>query len=253
MKILKPRASLLFFLIGLLAHQGSVASDFVDFSPARKFIEVDVHALGGITTVNQNYKARFPQIQNLNVNLGASVGAGFRAVFGLREYLGFGTAIDMTSGRYNIDMAVLGTDAESMSAVFIDNTLWQVNIPMFVSFRFRVDRNVRWNVDVGAYYAYGFAGTQKQRIYRADINAMDEIVPQIERVRTDYYHSSSTFINTFNRGDIGFHFATYVDFGKHLVVGARFQAGIKNTSRSLGIINPTVRNLTFHGSVGYRF
>lgn len=253
MKILKSFVSVLLLLCGFLAPQSVRASDFVDFSPARKLLEVDVHALGGISTITQNYKSSFPQIQNLNINLGASFGAGFKAVFGLREYLGFGTAIDITTGQYNIDMAVLGADAESMSAVFLDNTLWQVNIPIFVSFRFRVDRNVRWCVDVGGYYAYGFAGTQKQRIYRADINEMDEIVPQIERVRTDYYHSSSTFINTFNRGDIGFHLATYIDFGKHLTVGARFQTGVKNTSRSLGLINPTVRNFTFHGSVGYRF
>lgn len=225
----------------------------MDFSRAKKMLEVDVHAMGGISSVFQNYKSHFPQIQNLNVNLGESVGAGFRAVFGLRGYLGFGTALDITTNSYNIDMAVIGNDNASMSAVFLDNRTYTVNVPVFVSFRFNVDKSVRWSVDAGMYYSYGFAGKQKQRIYRAEINAMDELVPQVELTKTDYYHSPATFINGYNRGDLGVHIATYINFGPHLVVGARYQIGCKNSSRALGVINPSIHNQYFHGVVGYRF
>lgn len=229
------------------------ADGLVDFAPASKFIEVDVHALGGIGSVTNNYKKHFPQIQNLNVNMGESLGLGFRAVFGLKEFLGFGTALDLTMNKYNIDMAVVGTDKLSMSSMFIDNRTYYVNIPVFVSFRFKVDKSVRWAVDAGMYYAYGLGGTQKQRIYRADINAMDEIVPQVVDLKTNYFHSTSTFINGYNRGDLGLHLATYINFGPHLVVGARYQFGLKNTSRALGVVNPMIRNHYFQGSVGYRF
>jgi len=229
------------------------SEDFVDFSPAKRFIEVDIHALGGFGSVLQNYKKQFPQIQNLNVNKGESFGLGFRAVFGIKEFLGFGTALDVTTNSYNIDMAVIGSDNASMSAVFIDNRTYTVNVPVFVSFRFGVDRSVRWSVDCGFYYAYGFAGKQKQRIYRADVNAMDELVPQLVNTSTDYYHSAATFINAFNRGDLGLHLATYVNFGPHLVVGARYQLGFKNISRSSGVVNPSIHNQYFQGVVGYRF
>ena len=49
---------------------------FVDYSAPSKFIEVDVHALGGGSSVTQNYRGCFPQIQNLNVNMGYSLARG---------------------------------------------------------------------------------------------------------------------------------------------------------------------------------
>lgn len=248
----KISVAALFILISMLAIR-SAAQDFVDTSKAKRFLEIDAHAFGGLSSVIQDYKSHFSQIQDLNVNVGESFGAGFRAVIGIREFLGFGTAIDLTRNKYNIDMAVMGTDRASMSAVFIDNRTYTVNIPVFMSFRFNVDKSVRWSVDAGFYYAYGFAGTQKQRIYRADVNAMEELVPQIVNISTDYYHSPNTFINAYNRGDIGLHLATYVNFGPHLIIGARYQIGMKNSSRSLGVINPSIHNHYFHGVVGYRF
>lgn len=229
------------------------AADFVDFSPSDRLVEVDVHAIGGASSVMQNYKSCFPQIQNLNVNMGASLGIGARAVFGIRGYFGFGTAIDVTLNNYNMDMAVMGTDRASMSAVFVDNHTYKVNVPVFVSFRFNVDRSVRWNVDAGLYYSYGFAGTQKQSIYRADINEMEELVAQKLNVKTDYYHSGDTFINSFNRGDIGLHLATSLNFGPHLLVGVQAQTGFKNSARPNGVQNPKIRNYDFHAVLGYRF
>lgn len=240
-------------MIATLTCHGASAGDFIDFSPAKRLIEVDVHAIGGTSSVFQNYQSKFSQIQDLNVNLGSSAGAGFRAVFGIRGWLGLGTALDITTNTYNIDMTVINSERSSLSSVLLDNRTYMATIPVFASFRFNVDKSVRWTVDAGMYYAYGFAGTQKQRIYRAEINSMDELVPELERVKTDYYHSGATFINGFNRGDIGLHLATYVNFGPHLMVGASYQVGFKNSSRSLGVVNPSVHNHYFHGIVGYRF
>ena len=237
-------------LFGTLTAQ---SSDFVDFSPAKELIELDVHAIAGTSNVIQNYITKFPQIQNMNVNMGASLGLGVRAVFGFREYLGLGTALSLTTNKYNIDMAVLGSDNRSMSSVFIDNQFYSINFPVFMSFRFNVDNSVRWSIDAGLYYAYGFAGTQKQRIYRAEINAMEELVPQLINISTDYFHSQDTFINGFNRGDIGLHLATQMNFGSHLLVGIQYQLGFKNSSRAIGVINPSVHNQFLHAKIGYRF
>lgn len=244
------------FLVSLLCLFSAAtvsARSFVDFSRADRFIEVDLHGMAGVSSVFQNYQSKFPQIRNLNINNGASWGFGGRAVIGIRDYLGFGTAIDAIVNNYNIDMAIVGSDQTSMSSVFIDNRNYFVNVPVFLSFRFNVDRNVRWNVDLGMYYAYGFGGFQKQRIYRAQINAMEELVPEVVNLKTDYFHSSLTFINPFNRGEMGVHLATSVNFGKHLVVGARMQIDCKNAARHSGIENPYVRPFYFHGTIGYRF
>ena len=238
------------FIFGL---QTAHSSDFVDFSPAKDLLEFDAHAIVGTSGVLQNYESKFPQIQDLSINMGTSLGLGCRAVFGFREFLGLGTAFNLTVNNYNIDMAILGSDNRSMNSVFVDNQFFSINIPIFLSFRFNVDSSVRWSVDAGMYYGYGFAGTQKQRIYRAEVNAMDELVPQLVNVKTDYYHSGETFINGYNRGDIGLHLATQMNFGAHLLVGIQYQLGFKNSSRAIGEINPSIHNQYLHAKVGYRF
>ena len=88
----------------------SAAADFVDFKRSAQFLETDVHVLGGINTLVQNYQSKFPQIQNLNMNMGASLGFGARAVFGIRGYLGVGTAVDVTINNNNMDMSIVGSD-----------------------------------------------------------------------------------------------------------------------------------------------
>lgn len=231
----------------------SAAENFVDFGPAHKLIEVTVQGLGGGSSVTQNYQKIFPQIQNLNVNMGNSWGLGAKAVFGIRDYLGFGTALNVMLNHYNIDLTVVDADNSSMNAVFVNNRNFTINVPIFMSARFNVAYSVRWNVDFGMYYAYGFAGRQRQQIYRAEINAMDELVPELENVKTDYYHSPRTLFNVFNRGDIGLHLASSLNFGPHLMVGVQSQFGLKNSARQTQIDKSSVHNFSLLALIGYRF
>lgn len=226
---------------------------FVDYGPAKSLLEVELNALAGGSTVTQNYKKIYSRIQEQNVNMGNSWGLGAKAVFGIRDFFGIGTAANFFWNQYNIDMAVVGADNTSMSAVFVNNRNFTFNVPVFVSFRFNVAHSVRWNVDGGFYYSFGFAGRQKQKIYRAEINAIDELVPEIQIVSTDYYHSPRTLFNVFNRGDIGIHFASSLNLGPHLSIGFQTQFGLKNAARSNGVDNPSVHNYTLHGIIGYRF
>lgn len=226
----------------------------LDTAPASRLIEVDAHIIGGGGSVTQNYCSLFPQIENLNVNMGSHFGIGARAVFGIREYLGFGTAIDFTLANYDMDMLVVGDQPrQGISAVYLSNRIYRVNVPVFVSLRMKIDKSVRWNIDAGIYYAYGLGGRQKQKIFRGELNALGELVTQRESVATDYYHSSGTFVNVYNRGDIGLHLATSLNFGPHLLVGGQFQYGLKNSARATGVVSPRVNNLSVNAILGYRF
>ena len=240
-------------MISTSAHAGDPDKKFVDYGPASKLITTQVHLMGGGSTVTQNYKSIYPSIQNRNVNMGNSCGVGAKAVFGLRDWLGLGTSLNLMLNHYNIDMAIVGADQSSMSAVFINNHNYTFNIPVFISFRFNVAHSVRWNVDGGFFYSYGFAGRQKQRIFRAEINEVDELVPETQNVTTDYYRSDRTLFNVFNRDDLGLHIATSLDFGPHLTVGVQMQYGFKNSATSNGTDRPSVHNLNMHGVLGYRF
>lgn len=253
MKALKTIVTSLVVIVGAFAS--AKAGDLkLDTAPASRFIEVDIHALGGGGSVTQNYCKLFPQIENLNVNMGGNFGIGGRAVFGLREYLGLGTAIDFTVTNYDTDMLIYGqAESDGISAAYIDNVIYRVTVPVFVSLRFNVDRSVRWNIDAGLYYSYGLGGRQKQKIFRGEINAMGELVTERENLTTDYYHSGDTFINVYNRGDIGVHLGTSLNFGPHLLVGGQLQYGLKNSARHTGVANPRVHNLSVNAMIGYRF
>lgn len=227
-------------------------AQFVDHSPARQFIEVDVHALAGTSGITQNYGSSFGAITNLNTSMGASFGAGAGAVFGMREWFGLGTEINLVYASNKLDMAVSGSESPSVSNVFIRNRFFYSNFPVFMSFRFNIVPGVRWRVDTGFYYTFGLLGKQKQSIYNTTINELGQLVPRIVITEPDYYHDSNTFINSYNRGDIGLHLATSLQFGNHLIVGVRSQIGFKNQSYTRGIKNPNIHNVNILATLGYR-
>ena len=235
------------------AAPAATSHNFVDFGPAEKFIEPEIHLLAGSSSVTQNYRSCFPEIKDLNINMGFSGGIGGSAVFGLSNFLGLGTSLDVMVNNYNIDMAVVGPNNLSVSSLFITNRVYYLNVPVFVSFRFNPMRSMRWILNAGFYYGFGFAGYQHRHTYRAELNDLNQLVPQSEKVETDYFHSPSTFLSRFHRGDIGLHLATDLHFGPHLTVGARFQIGMKNTAEQIGVRNPNIHNYSVHAMLGYRF
>ena len=126
------------------AAPAATSHNFVDFGPAEKFIEPEIHLLAGSSSVTQNYRSCFPEIKDLNINMGFSGGIGGSAVFGLSNFLGLGTSLDVMVNNYNIDMAVVGPNNLSVSSLFINNRAYYLNVPVFVSFRFNPMRSMRW-------------------------------------------------------------------------------------------------------------
>lgn len=235
------------------AAPAAKSQSFVDFGPAERFIEPEIHLLAGASSVTQNYQSCFSEIKDLNINMGYSMGVGAAATFGLTNFIGLGTAMDIMVHNYNIDMAVVGPSNLSVSSLFIDNRAYYLNVPVFMSFRFNPLHSIRWVVNAGFYYGFGFAGHQNRHTYRAELNDMQQLVPQSEKVETDYFHSPSTFLNKFYRGDFGLHLATEIHCGPHLSVGGRFQIGAKNISEKSGVKNPNIHNYAIHALIGYRF
>lgn len=228
-------------------------ADMLDFGPARKFIDIDVHAIVGGSTILQNYKGSFKEIKNLDASVGLTGGVGARATLGFRDYLGLTTEANFLIRNYDMNMVVGSLSSGTLSGVKLDNDIYIVNIPICLTLRLNVSGKVKWHVDFGGYYSYGFYGRQRQDIFVATTNALGELVTVQSKVNTDYFNSESTFLNSFRRSDYGVHLATFLDFGPHLRVGARMQVGLKNVSYTLGIVNPSVHNFDFGGSVGYRF
>lgn len=239
-----------------LASAGAAFADrpFVDTSAPSRFVNVGLHATVGNSTVTQNYCSSFPEISQLNVSAGWSMGAGATIEFGLRDFLWLGTEASLLFDNNSVDMIVnVDETAVSVSNVFLRNHYCYVNFPVYMSFKFNLAPKVRWNVDAGIYYSYGISGSQKQNVYSSRINDLGQLVATHYEIKTDYFNDSRSFINSYHRSDIGLHLATGLAFSHHVSVGARMQLGFKNVANTVGIVSPNIHNLSFTGTLGYWF
>lgn len=227
--------------------------DFFDRGKAPKFVEAELHLLLGGTAQTENYMSCFPEIREINSTMNFAWGAGAVAELGLRDYLAIGTQLNVIMGNTRVDMAVSNDEATSVSGIYLNNRFYYINIPLYISFRFNVARNLRWNVDGGLYYSYGFAGKQKQTVYTSMVNELGNLVSRVTTTRPSFYNDRGTFINSFYRGDIGLHIATGLNFAKHYHVGVQGSIGLKNISHTTGIRNPNIHNISIFFTLGYRF
>lgn len=256
-KCVKIRKATVAVVLALMAAvscpERACAQQFVSFAPARQFLEVDVHLLGGGSGVTQNYASCFPEIREINNSMGGSYGVGAGAVFGLNTFFGLGTELNILLNHGRTDMGVSNDDATSVSNVFLRNRYCYANIPVFMSFRFHVLGPIRWNVDAGLFYQYGLSGSQDQTIFNSVINDLGQLVPRVVKSKPDYFNSKDTFIHSYRRSDIGLHLSTALQFGRHFAIGARLQFGFKNVARTDGIVCPRIHNYDFHALAAYKF
>lgn len=253
-KIRRATTVILVALMALAACPGRAYSqEFISFAPARQFLEVDVHLLGGGSGITQNYASCFSEIREINNSMGGSYGIGASAVFGLNTFLGLGTEFNLLVNHSRTDMGVSNDDATSVSNVFLRNRYCYANIPVFMSFRFHVLGPIRWNIDAGLFYQYGISGSQSQTIFNSVINDLGQLVPRVVKSKPDYFNSKDTFIHSYRRSDIGLHLSTALQFGRHFAIGARIQFGFKNVARTDGIVCPRIHNYDFHALAAYKF
>lgn len=230
------------------------ARSFVDYGPAPRFLDLEVRGGFGGAMVTENYMGCFPEISQMNTAPGASWTLGVAGVFGIRDWLGLGTAFDLQRRHYRVDMAVAADDGSSVSNIFLRNSASYIRIPVYMQFRFNVASNVRWRVDAGIYYAYGIGGRQRQDIYNAQVNALGQLVSSVISSKPHYFGDGSAFIHSFRRSDVGLHLATSLVFGR-VSVGGSLGLGFKNIAYipgGRGIVTPNVHNFGYELTVGYR-
>lgn len=242
------------FLALLLSALSASAQSFVDYGPAPRFLDLEVKAIAGRAMITENYLGCFPQISQMNTSPGSSLGIGAAAVFGIRNWLGLGTEINLMRNHYRIDMAVTADDGSSMSNIFLRNSATYIEIPLYLQFRFNIASNVRWRVDAGFYWAYGTGGSQRQDIYSAQVNQLGQLVSTVITTKPGYFSDDDTFINSHRRSDIGLHLATSIQFGR-FSVGGCMGLGFKNIAYipgGRGIITPNIHNFNYALTLGYR-
>lgn len=240
-------------LLGFCNAGSASAQGFVNTAPAERFVDFDIHLSAGGSGITQNYASKFEQIRELTNSMGAQYGVGASAVFSFNSFVGFGTELNLLLNHARVNMMVASGQSSTVSSIFLRNRSVYANIPVFMRFRFSISDAVKWDVMGGVYYSYGISGKQKQSIYNASLNSLDQLVPQMVMSEPDFFNCSSTFINSFRRSDYGLHLGTGIRFGKHISVGFICQLGLKNISFTSGLVNPSIHNYSVSGRIGYVF
>lgn len=242
-------------MVSLLVPQQSSAAKFFDAAPAGKFLEIGVHGLVGTSTLLQNYQSCYPAITSIDMSSGFAGGVGGTVSFGLRNYLALSTELNFMARNSSLSMAFRGTDEVPTSAIHISNRSYSFEVPVYITVRFNLADNVRWNLHGGFFYSLGVSGTQHQSLFSSYINELGQMVNIYEKVKTGYYNDSDAFINSMYRSDWGLMAGTSIDVWKHVTVGFRAMFGLKNVANDSesGIVNPKVRNIAALGTVGWRF
>lgn len=252
MRKLLRRLSLI-VIIAALSVSAS-AQEFVDHSRTSKLIEVQLHGFVGGSFLTDNYMSLFPVIRELDTTMGVSYGMGAGGTINFRDFFGVGTELNFIANYNRASIFTSNFNIQSSSNLFLRNTYYIINVPLFLTWRFNIANGVRWNIDLGAYYSYGVGGYQKQSLYRSLVNELGQLVYQQDKFKPHFFNSDGTFQNRFYRGDLGAHVATGLTFHRHFFLGARAQIGIKNIAYvENGISTPEVHTVSFLIQVGWKF
>lgn len=239
-------------ITGAVAIAASLCTASAQESPER-FININLHLLGGASYVTNNYVTCFPEVSDINSSMGPAFGAGAEVTCRVGRRFALGTGLNFVRNSRRMDMAVAGGGKPSVSNVFQRNIYYALEFPIFLRWEVKIAPSVRWNIDGGLYYAYGTGGKQKNIIYDAKVNDLGQLMMTRTQLDAGYYADDNAFVNSYRRGDLGLHIATGLTFRSHLTVGVRSHIGFKDVARSTGLVNPSAHNIDLMALVGWTF
>ncbi|MCM1164179.1 MAG: PorT family protein [Muribaculaceae bacterium] len=247
------RPAILLLTLATLCGSAELRADDTTAPAPQKFVTVNAHIMGGASYTTNNYMSCFPEISDINSSMGPLFGVGVEGVCSLGRHFSVGTGINLTRNQRRMDIAVSGAGKPSVSNVFQRNIYYELDFPVYLRWEFAIAKGVDWNVDGGLYYSYGVWGNQKNTIYDAKTNDLGQLMTSKSTLETGYYSDDRAFINSYRRGDVGVHLATGLTFRNHLTVGIRTHLGMKDVSRSTGIVNPSAHNINLQALIGWSF
>ncbi len=225
---------------------------FFDTSRSDDFLEMELHAMAGATSVGHNYSDCIPALDEMHVTPGCGFGVGASVRFVIRDFLAIGTQTDFRIYNNRYEMTLV-TPSERTSTVYLLNHYYDVNFPVFASLRFNVADNVRWDVDGGAFFALGFGGYQESDIYNAYINSLGQIVTAHVSEKHGYFKDDFPVIHNVANFDVGLHLASSLVFNGHYTVGIAFQLGLRDLAYNTAVFEPALRNRSCMFKFGYIF
>lgn len=226
---------------------------FYDSAHADKFLELNVHAGVGLSSVMQNYGSVVPNISDFFLSPGVLMRAGLDVRFNIRNSFGIGTGIDFGINNSRYAMSIVTDGGSSINSLYVGNHFYDATIPLYISFRFNAGHSMTWSLDPGWYFSQGLGGHSKLSGYTSGENSLGQPLVTHASYEHDYYDSAKPFINTVKKFDNGPRLALTLMFKRRVTFAAVGQMSAFNLATRREILPVKYRHVTVCFQFGYSF
>ena len=229
------------------------AAPFFDTARPDHFIEIDIHAGDGVSTVRQNYASAIPSVSDFVLTPANRVMMGARAIIPIRNFVAVGTALDFTINNYYWSMALLERLQGTLSTLYSRNHYTTLEVPLYLQWTFNLGEKVKWRTKTGMYISFGVGGHTKINETTSSANSLGQSQVTENFYRDKYYNAEDPVVNTFDRTDMGLYLGTGILVNSHWAVDVAMNTGFSQLARNFGVLDITGRTLNVTFTVGYQF
>lgn len=224
-----------------------------DSSPAKKFMDIKLQfTVGGSSTVN-NYKSVIPGLSDMQFSPAAMFRTGIDVAFNIKKSLAIGTGLEFGIHNSRFALSLVDANTSSINSVYSKNHYYDLNVPVYVSFRLNLGRRIQGLIDVGGYFAYGLGGKVKSSGYTSGQNSLGQPVINHLYYKKDYFDDNISVINSVKRFDYGPRLSAGILIRQHYSFNWVFQMSTPNLAINHNVLDVKYRHLTLGFEVGYVF
>ncbi|MGM9864917.1 MAG: outer membrane beta-barrel protein [Muribaculaceae bacterium] len=226
---------------------------FFDSGRPDHFIEIDIHAGDGVSTVRQNYGSAIPSVSDFVLTPANRVVMGARAILPIRNYFAVGTAIDFTINNYYWSMTLLERSQGTLSTLYSRNHYNTIDVPLYLQWSFNLGDKVKWRTKTGMYISFGVGGHTKINETTSSTNSLGQSQVAENSYRDKYYDDEDPVVNTFAKTDMGVVIGTGILVNRHWAIDLDMHTGFTQLARNFGVLDISGRTLNVTFTVGYQF
>lgn len=230
-----------------------VEAPLYDSSRPEKFLDLKAHFLVGGSSAVNNYKSAIPGLMDMQFSPGALFRPGFEVDFKIRNSLAIGTGFEFGIHNTRCALSVVDANTSSINSIYIKNHFYNINIPVFLSFRLNMGRRIKCVIDIGGYMAYGLTGKARTSGYASGQNSLGQQVIYHLFYKRDYYDEKNSVVNSVRRSDYGPRLSAGVLYRGHYSFNWVFQMSARNLAVNHNVLDVKYRHLSLGFEVGYIF
>lgn len=229
------------------------AAPFFDTARPDHFIEIDIHAGDGVSTVRQNYASAIPSVSDFVLTPANRVMMGARAIIPIRNFVAVGTALDFTINNYYWSMTLLERAQGTLSTLYSRNHYNTIDVPLYLQWSFNLGDKVKWRTKTGMYISFGVGGHTKINETTSSTNSLGQSQVAENSYRDKYYDDEDPVVNTFAKTDMGMVIGTGILVNRHWAIDLDMHTGFTQLARNFGVLDISGRTLNVTFTVGYQF